>query len=171
MLGPAERQLRELVASKEVFCQGQEKDAYGRLLAVCTAGRDELNKTIVEQGWATAFRKYSDSYAATETRARQAKLGIWSSTFLLPEDYRRANQPAEQRARQGAARPQSVASASRGQQRGGGCAIKGNRSRRGEWIYHLPGMAYYEETRPEEIFCTEAAALAAGYRRSRAGGQ
>ena len=48
----------------------------------------------------------------------------------------------------------------------GNCNIKGNHSRKGEWIYHLPGMPYYDRTRPEEIFCTEAEARAAGYRRA-----
>jgi hypothetical protein len=48
------------------------------------------------------------------------------------------------------------------------CAIKGNRNRRGAWIYHLPGTPYYIETRAEEMFCTEAQAQAAGYRPSRA---
>ena len=50
----------------------------------------------------------------------------------------------------------------------GSCRIKGNHSRRGELIYHLPGMPYYAETRAEQMFCTEAQARAAGYRRSRA---
>jgi hypothetical protein len=49
-----------------------------------------------------------------------------------------------------------------------GCAIKGNRNRRGEWIYHLQGQEYYEDTRPEELFCTEREAQAAGYRRAKA---
>jgi hypothetical protein len=49
-----------------------------------------------------------------------------------------------------------------------GCAIKGNRSRRGEWIYHLPGQEYYEDTRAEDLFCTEREAQAAGYRRAKA---
>ena len=48
----------------------------------------------------------------------------------------------------------------------GNCNIKGNRNRKGQWIYHLPGMPYYDRTRPEEIFCTEAEARAAGYRRA-----
>jgi hypothetical protein len=47
-----------------------------------------------------------------------------------------------------------------------GCVIKGNRNRKGEWIYHVPGMPYYDVTRPEEIFCTEAQGQAAGYRRA-----
>lgn len=43
---------------------------------------------------------------------------------------------------------------------------RGVKSRRGDWIYHLPGMPYYEETVPERMFCTEAEARAAGFRKS-----
>lgn len=50
----------------------------------------------------------------------------------------------------------------------GAALMKGNRRRRGDWIYHLPDMPYCNETRAEEMFCTEAEAIAAGYRRSRA---
>lgn len=48
----------------------------------------------------------------------------------------------------------------------GGCVIKGNRSRRGDWIYHVPGMPYHAQTRAEQMFCSEAEARAAGYRRA-----
>jgi endonuclease YncB( thermonuclease family) len=159
----ARRQLSELVASGAVECAGNETDQYGRLLAVCWAGGFELNKTLVEQGWATAYRAYSDAYVAHETRAKLARKGIWSATFDLPENYRRAQrlrseeQPTR-RSTRSAGTSQTAFS--------GGCVIKGNRSRRGEWIYHLPGMAYYDATRPEEIFCSEADAQAAGYRRA-----
>mgnify|MGYP001098927974 CR=1 FL=1 len=47
------------------------------------------------------------------------------------------------------------------------CAIKGNHSRKGELIYHLPGQTYYNQTRPEAMFCSEAEARAAGYRKSK----
>lgn len=46
------------------------------------------------------------------------------------------------------------------------CNIKGNRDRRGQWIYHVPAMPYYDQTRAEDIFCNEAEAQAAGYRRA-----
>jgi hypothetical protein len=49
------------------------------------------------------------------------------------------------------------------------CLIAGNRNRQGEWIYHLAGKRYYDEARAEQMFCTEEEAVAAGYRRSRAG--
>lgn len=44
--------------------------------------------------------------------------------------------------------------------------IKGNQGDT-EWIYHVPGGRYYSQTNPEECFRTEAAAVAAGYRRSK----
>jgi len=52
------------------------------------------------------------------------------------------------------------------------CAIKGNISRSGTRIHHLPGQADYTRTviRPdqgERWFCSEAAARAAGWRRAR----
>lgn len=126
-------------------------------MAVCSAGYAQLNRTMVESGWATAFRKYSQDYIADEIRARGERRGLWKSTFELPETYRIAQAaapiasgPATERARPRAPAPS------------GGCLIKGNRSRRGEWIYHLPGMPYYTETRAEEMFCTEAQAQAAG---------
>ena len=42
--------------------------------------------------------------------------------------------------------------------------IKGNAD---SGIYHVPSGRYYERTRPEECFRTEAAAVAAGYRKSK----
>ena len=52
---------------------------------------------------------------------------------------------------------------------GGGCKIKGNISDKGERIYHVPGQQHYGKTRittgkGERWFCSEAEALAAGWR-------
>jgi hypothetical protein len=51
------------------------------------------------------------------------------------------------------------------------CAIKGNISRSGERIYHVPGGSFYERTKinegaGEKLFCSEEEAAAAGWRRS-----
>jgi hypothetical protein len=53
-----------------------------------------------------------------------------------------------------------------------GCTIKGNISKKGEKIYHLPGQNFYEKTivSPEDgerWFCTETEAQAAGWRKSK----
>ena len=53
------------------------------------------------------------------------------------------------------------------------CAIKGNiRFQSGEKIYHVPGGEFYRATiisekKGERWFCTEAEALAAGWRKSK----
>jgi len=158
------RQLRALV-SRPVRCRTRGTDDYGRMLGVCEVNGIELNRAMVANGWALAFREYSQDYVADEVRAKAARLGIWASTFQLPQDFRHANEArAEAVARpapQGRASPRASVPAPMGH-----CAIKGNRNRRGQWIYHLPGMPYYEATRAEEIFCTEPEAQAAGYRRA-----
>jgi len=158
----AKEQLSALIAGQRVECRGQGIDQHGRILAVCSVGYDELNRTMVEQGWAVAYRSYSDAYVPAELSAKSNKLGIWASDFTMPEDYRHAKLPP---APPGVARP-SRQLPKQSYRSSGGCVIKGNRNRRGQWIYHLPGMPYYDQTKPEELFCTEAEAQAAGYRRA-----
>lgn len=158
----AKAQLAELVAGQRVECRGQGVDQHNRILAVCTAGGESLNQAMVEQGWAVAYQQFSDAYVSAQLYAKTNRLGIWSSTFTMPSDFRQAKLPPEPRALT-RSRPAPARAAPNWS---GGCVIKGNRNRRGQWIYHLPGMPYYNQTRAEEIFCTEAEAQAAGYRRA-----
>lgn len=160
----ARRQLQAMLDGQQVHCRRLDSDEYGRTLAICTAGQTELNQAMVESGWATAFRRYSDAYIAQELNAKNAGLGIWSSDFEAPADFRHRREPHQAFPARPASRPAVPAS----RQASGDCLIKGNHSRKGEWIYHLPGMPYYEQTRAEEMFCSEAEAQAAGYRKSRA---
>ena len=157
------RQLAALIDGMQVICRTRGTDAYGRALGMCSANGFELNRTLVAAGWATAFRSYSQDYVADEVRAKAARLGIWRSTFVLPQEYRQATAPAPAPI----AAPQRFAG-KRASVAGpiGRCAIKGNRNRKGQWIYHVPGMPYYDATRAEEFFCSEGQAQAAGYRRA-----
>ncbi len=162
----AAQALRSLIGNANVRCSGQEMDIYGRLIASCYIGQADIARELVAAGWATAFRQYSEQYVADETRAKAGRLGIWSSTFDMPEDFRRAErgEPAQTSTERTRTTPQP--NRARVWSRDGLCLIKGNRNRRGQWIYHLPGMPYYNQTRPEDLFCTEAQAQAAGYRRA-----
>jgi endonuclease YncB( thermonuclease family) len=155
--------LSRLVLGKNVRCIPMGKDDYGRTLARCDTIGLELNQAMVEQGYATAFRRYSADYIPMEDHAKAGRRGIWAGTFVQPGDYR-AKQRYSSRA---APRDKPTGRTSWSARSSSGCVIKGNHSRRGEWIYHLPGMPYYDQTRPEEIFCSEAEAQAAGYRRAR----
>ena len=138
----ATRELASLLERQTVRCRSLGADDYGRTLAVCRVGALELNRTMVEYGWAIAFRRYSQDYVAAETLAQAKKLGIWSSDFMTPSNFR-----AAQTQRAAAAHGQSAPTvkprlAVAGNGHNQGCLIKGNRNRRGQWIYHLPGMPY-----------------------------
>lgn len=75
--------------------------------------------------------------------------------------------PSSHRAAQRFANSPPPRRVARRENRDYGCRIKGNHSRKGEFIYHVPGQRYYEQTRPEAMFCSEAQARAAGYRPSK----
>ena len=159
----AKRQLQALIDGNTVECRGRGIDDYGRTLAVCTSGGREINTAMVTEGWATAFQKYSDAYVAAEEAAKAHRAGIWGSELERPQDFRARKRGTDSQS------SRFVALAVQRQTARGSaqCVIKGNHSRRGEGIYHLPGMPYYSQTRAEEMFCTEAQAQAAGYRRAR----
>ena len=90
---PCGREAREalvrLVAGKSVTCLSREKDRYGRALATCFAGGVEsgveLNRALVEAGWAVAYGDYGDA----EDAARRAGRGLWAGSFERPQDWRR----------------------------------------------------------------------------------
>jgi endonuclease YncB( thermonuclease family) len=164
----AAQKLAALVTGREVRCVSSGEDQYGRTLATCTVGQVDVNRTMVSSGFAVAFRRYSSNYVSAEESAKVNRRGLWSGEFQMPQAFRAAEQPTPS---SGA----SVAKSSTGSkaQRAevvrparSACNIKGNRNRRGQWIYHVPGMPYYDQTRAEDIFCTEAEAQAAGYRRA-----
>jgi endonuclease YncB( thermonuclease family) len=159
--------LARLVSGKSVMCWTVGTDDFQRTLARCSAGKVDVNRTLVSQGMAVAFRKYSNDYVSAELEAKAARQGLWAGEFQMPEDYRHVgSSPTKPRNRATQAAKGSARSSDWAGRAKADCNIKGNRNRRGQWIYHLPGMPYYDQTRPEEIFCTEAEARAAGYRRA-----
>jgi endonuclease YncB( thermonuclease family) len=149
----AANHLSKLVTGRKLFCQKIDTDEYGRVVARCSAGAVDVNRQMVSSGYATAYRHYSADYVPDETRAKAAKLGIWAGSFEAPREYRHT----EEMRRELASRPVQTHDS---------CNIKGNRGSHG-WIYHLPGMPYYNQTHAEEMFCSEADAQAAGYRRAK----
>jgi endonuclease YncB( thermonuclease family) len=157
--------LAQLVTGKNVVCSSAGTDQYKRILGRCMVGATDVNRAMVASGYAVAFRRYSSDYVSAEDSAKATKRGIWAGTFQLPSDYRHSDDaPVPVRSKSS---PERGVSSSDWQARAtGNCNIKGNRNRKGQWIYHVPGMPYYDRTRAEELFCTEAQARAAGYRRA-----
>ena len=81
--------LADRIGRSPIDCRGDGHDRYGRLIAVCFKGAEDLNRWMVAQGWAVAYRRYSVDYVAEEDAARAAGRGLWSSTFDMPWDWRK----------------------------------------------------------------------------------
>ncbi len=151
----AGQRMRALVRGSEVRCEGIDQDRYGRIVAKCFAGGRDVGEAMVFEGMALAYRQYSTDYVQAEAMAKAARRGLWSGQFVEPWDWRRGKRLATASANDNAA-----------------CDIKGNISRSGERIYHVPGGAYYGRTKIDRskgkrMFCSEAEAREAGWRKSR----
>ncbi len=149
--------LVEQTMGREVRCVGDEKDRYDRVVARCYLGGTELSSSIVQAGWALAYRQYSTDYVDVENVARERGIGIWRGQFTSPWEWRTGKR---------------LAGTTEKNSQSGRCLIKGNISRSGARIFHVPGGAYYSRTRidlsrGERWFCTEEEAIAAKWRRSK----
>lgn len=146
----ATRHLEELIGRAVPVCDNRGIDDYDRIIAVCMVGGRDLNKTMVLDGYAWAFRRYSEDYAGDEDLASRRGLEIWQAPTQTAWDYRAAKwEVAAQEAPEG-------------------CPIKGNISSSGR-IYHAPWSPWYAKTKVsvekgERWFCSEREALDAGWR-------
>jgi len=77
------------IANEEVTCIRQGKDQYGRTLAECFVGEDSLSSYLVREGYAFAYRQYSDQFIQDEEYAQIRENGMWSMKFVFPWEYRR----------------------------------------------------------------------------------
>lgn len=124
-----------------------ERDKYGRVLAYVYKDGAMFNQRLLEEGLARVAyvyapnTKYLDELEDAQRLAQEKKKGIWSIENYANEDN----------VSQDCADP----------------LVKGNVSSGGEKIYHLPGGQSYEQTKAEELFCSEEAAVEAGYRKSK----
>ena len=165
----ASQHLKTLLLNKSVRVEAGKTDRYGRRLgkiwvqpAHCRDCRKTLdaNLAMLTVGLAWWYRYYKDEqspedqgrYEFAELEAKSKRAGLWQDPDpTAPWDW-----PRGERA---------------GSKPAGDCRIKGNISDNGR-IYHMPGQRYYERTkispsRGEQWFCSEAEAIAAGWRRAR----
>ncbi|QNH12681.1 thermonuclease family protein [Xanthomonas sp. SI] len=145
------------VLDKTVRCQPKDTDRYGRVVAECFVQGQSVNRWMVSSGWAVAYRQYATAFIADEADARQHQRNLWQGPFQMPVDYRRSKRDQTASQTPAAARPVSS-----------GCRMKGNISRQGKKIYHVPGQRDYERTSidlsyGERMFCRPEEAARAGW--------
>ena len=87
----SKKKLIQKIGNKPVKCILLGKDRYKRYLAKCLKGTINLNRWMVRNGYAIAYRKYSKIYVLDENFAKDEKLGLWNGTFIKPEKWRKLN--------------------------------------------------------------------------------
>ena len=155
----SKRALERLVDGQTVSCIVRDMDR-GRYVSSCYVAGVDVNREQVRRGWAVAYTQYSSQYLSEEKSAHAAKIGLWRASFERPHDYR-ARLRREAEGRRQIQHPPST-----------DCTIKGNISRSGTKIYHMPGQLDYDRTSINEAdgehwFCTETAAVVAGWRKAK----
>ena len=83
--------LKNKINNKFITCKSNNKDRYNRFIAECYIDKTNLNKWMVLNGHAVAYRKYSKKFVAQENLAKKEKLGLWSGTFQMPWEWRKNN--------------------------------------------------------------------------------
>ena len=82
--------LIEKISNQEVSCIRESTDQYGRTLAECFVGKESLSSYLVREGYAFAYRKYSDKFILDEEYAQSKSNGMWSMDFMFPWDFRKS---------------------------------------------------------------------------------
>lgn len=140
------------VQGKLATCRPVDMDRYGRVVAKCFVDGQDIAEGLVEEGLVGAYAKYSSDYLDEEKAAAVSGRGLWSSTSMLPSEFRMIRA-------KGSRAPDP------------NCIIKGNISKSGK-IYHMPHNRDYARTgislrKGEKWFCSEHQAKAAGWRPAR----
>ena len=82
--------LIEKISNQQVSCIRESKDQYGRTLAECFVGKESLSSYLVREGYAFAYRKYSNKFIPDEEYAQSKGNGMWSMDFMFPWDFRKS---------------------------------------------------------------------------------
>lgn len=87
----AKNLLAKIINNRDVNCISEGKDQYKRTLAECFVGDLSLSRYLVREGYAFAYRKYSNKFVKDEEFAKENNKGMWSMSFEYPWEYRKKN--------------------------------------------------------------------------------
>ena len=90
----SKQNLNNLIYGKTIFLDGNQYDQYGRKISTIYLGKMNINKKMVYDGYAWAYRKYlkDNSYVLLEEYAKKNKKGLWKGRNpIQPEKWRTEN--------------------------------------------------------------------------------
>lgn len=151
---------RKLLESGDVtieFDAGDRFDDYGRLLAYIFVDGESVQEHLLESGLARVAyvfppnTRYLDEFETAEQRATELGTGVWEFENYVTGRGFDSNAIEENEISSDNSEKDD-------------CDIKGNINRNGDKIYHMPGSHSYDQTNPEEWFCSEQEARDNGFR-------
>lgn len=157
---------RAVEQAREVVEEASEVARREAAAAQRQAERERAQREEAER----AEQERIEREAARAERARQREQAERERQRAEREEAERLERERAERERLRAERARERERAEQERARLANRLIKGNITREGEKIYHLPGQATYERVQAEETFDTEEQAQAAGFRRSQAAG-
>ena len=87
----SKEKLIDKINKSKINCVSSGRDRYKRYLATCYKDKINLNKWMVRNGLAVAYKRYSKDYLGDEIYAKENKLGLWKGSFIRPEKWRKLN--------------------------------------------------------------------------------
>lgn len=136
------------------FDIGPQRDKYDRLLAYVYVDGKMIQEELLKMGLARVAyvyppnTRYFDQFNEYQKIAQRQGIGIWEIENYVQKDGFHAEFGEVKDTKDG--EPEE-------------CQIKGNIGSVGK-IYHTPNSPWYEQTKPEVMFCTEEEAVKAGFR-------
>jgi micrococcal nuclease len=96
----AKRRLSDLAFGQAAEIEGGGRDRWGRTLGTVTVNGKRLAETMISDGLAWHYRRYSDDeqLAAAERAAKAARRGLWSDAAPVPPWEWRAAEKARKTA-------------------------------------------------------------------------
>lgn len=82
--------LSDWIGQRTVTCNERDRDRYGRIVATCSVGGQDMGAWLVRTGWALDWPQYSKgAFAAEQAEAARARRGMWQGEFEKPWEWRR----------------------------------------------------------------------------------
>ena len=80
------------IGERVVRCDVDRKDPSGQWLGHCQAGGEDIARWLVSRGWAVPYRACKcEAVREASSLAEAIDAGIWSGSFEMPWDWRKAN--------------------------------------------------------------------------------